>query len=976
MNHSPVIFGLAALTFFAAASHAADDGIEFFEKRVRPVLSEHCGKCHASDSEKIKGGLLLDSRDGWLKGGDSGPALVPGDPENSLLIKAVRHTDNDLKMPSKDKRLPDAVIADLVAWVQMGAPSPQGGKPEIRTSKPETKKIDYDAARKLWAFHKPERPVVPEPGTSNAQRPTSNVQVSNPIDHFILAKLGEKGLAPAPPAGPRTLIRRMTFDLTGLPPTPEETDAFTRDWPAGEDASAIGNRKSRIENLITRLLASPAYGEQWGRHWLDTVRYADSLDARGVGKEGDLLDAWRYRDWVVGAFNRDLPYDQFVTHQLAGDILAAREWDAAKVTATGMYAIGNWGNGDADKEKVYTDIVDDQIDVTGRAFLGLTLACARCHDHKFDPLTARDYYGMAGVFFSSRILAKFQGKGDGEKLARWPLLSPAQAAERAAAQKRIAEIDAQLTGGLQPLTVVKRDIFNKPGLHAWNPKGADNPSLVINTTDAEQSFITIKLPAKSIALHPGPKTAASVAWRSPVTGTVRVSARLRDADPNCGDGIAWEVRRAGEKLGGGTMDNGGTAEFAEREITVKAGELVQLIIRPRGEYTCDSTQTDFIVRGADGAEWDLRDALVRGAAQGQDDIWWVCAGEGAQLGGDVEGRPALEEEKKTLAGKVAGAEFVQGLQEGGIPATKYDGFHDAQIHTRGRYDRLGDTVPRAFPALLTGEQPPIAAGSGRMELARWIASAENPLTARVMVNRIWQHHFGEGIVRTPNNFGKLGTPPTHPELLDWLATEFVKSGWSVKAIHRLILTSATYQQSSTAAPAARKADADNQLFTRQNRRRLSAEELRDSLLATTGALDRTVGGASLRDLAAPRRTLYITTIRSDRATYQMLFDGADPSAIVEKRTDSVVAPQALWLLNHPFALAQTKALAARLLRETPDDDTARIAWLYARLFARPPVAEETQIALAALARGKTDAPAAWEQLCQVLLCTNEFVYLD
>ncbi len=957
----------SALALCAALAHPgtapADEGIAFYEKRVRPVFAEHCAKCHAADAEKIKGGLLLDTREGWLQGGDSGPALVPGDPENSLLIKAVRHTDKDLRMPTKDKRLPDTVIADLVKWVQMGAPAPVGEKGEGRKVKSEVAAIDYDKARQQWAYRKP----VPPPLPTISNPPSA---ISNPIDRFLHAKLQEKGLTFAPPADPRTLIRRITYDLTGLPPTPEEVEAFLRE--------TISNRQSAISNLLDRLLASPHYGEQWGRHWLDTVRYADSLDSRGSGKEGDILDAWRYRDWVVNAFNRDLPYDEFVTHQIAGDILAAREWDAAKVTATGLYAIGNWGNGDADKEKVYTDIVDDQIDVTSRTFLGLTLACARCHDHKFDPLTARDYYGMAGIFFSSRILAKFQGKGDGEKLARWPLLSPAQMAERAAAQKRIAEIDAQLAGDLAPLTEVKRDIFEKAGLHAWSPKGADNPSLVINTTDAEQSFLTIKLPAKAVALHPGPKTAATVAWKSPLTGTVRISARLRDVDPNCGDGITWEVRRAGEKLGEGKMDNGGVVDFAERDVSVKAGELVQLLLRPRGEYTCDSTQTDFLIRGPDGTQWDLRDTLVHGAQQGHDGVWWVCAGEGAHLGGEEPNRLALEEEKKALNAKIANADFAQGLQEGGIPATGYEGFHDARLHARGRYDRLGEAVPRSFPTLLTSAQPTIAAGSGRLELARWIAGADNPLTARVMVNRIWQHHFGEGIVRTANNFGKLGTPPTHPELLDWLAVEFVKSGWSVKALHRLILGSAAYQQSSSRTATARQADADNQLFSRQNRRRLSAEELRDSLLAASGTLDRATAGPSLRDLTAPRRTLYVTTIRSDRATYQMLFDGADPNAIVEKRTDSVVAPQALWLLNHPFALAQTKALAARLLRETPDDDTVRLEWLYARLFTRPPTTEEKSIALAALAlaRSENAAPAAWEQLCQVLLCANEFVYLD
>ena len=583
---------------------------------------------------------------------------------------------------------------------------------------------DIATARKMWAYSKPQWPKVPETAATNA------------LDAFINAKLNEQALKPAPRADKRTLIRRATFDLTGLPPTPEEVAAFIAD-----DSSDAFNK------VIERLLSSPHYGEQWGRHWLDVVRYADSLDSRGSGKEGDILDAWRYRDWVVKAFNDDLPYDQFITHQLAGDILSAQSWDADKVIATGMYAIGNWGNGDADKEKVYTDIVDDQIDVTGRAFLGLTFACARCHDHKFDPILTADYYGLAGFFFSSHILEKFADKTQGEKLMRIALLAP------------------------------------------------------------EES-----------------KSAST---------------------PQC-----------------------------------------------------------------------------------------------------------------------------QGLQEGGIARTPYEGIHEARIHVRGRYDRLGDEVPRHFPSLFSDEKrAAIKQGSGRLELAQWIASRDNPLTARVMVNRLWQHHFGEGIVRTPNNFGKLGTPPTHPELLDWLTLTFINNGWSVKAMHRLIMTSDAYQRSSIGDA---QHDADNLYLARFPRRSLSAEELRDSMIFTTGQLDATLGGVSVRDLMLPRRTLYVTTVRSDRTTYQMLFDGADPTAIVDKRTQSVVAPQALFLMNHPFVIQQAEVLA-HCVMQAAQDDSARVTWLYQKLYQRAPKAREMDIAAQALNHADERAWAAW---CQVLLCSNEFMYVD
>ena len=1156
---------LVTFALFAAActSSYADDGAEFFEKRIRPIFVEHCYKCHSAEAEKVKGGLLLDSKEGLLKGGDSGPVIIFGKPDESLLIKAVRYDDKDLQMPpakAGGKLSPDQ-INDLITWIKMGAPDPrQQGEP--KTAKISAPAYDYEAARKLWAFHVAEKPTVPK--VKNAK------WAKSPIDNFVLAKLEEKGLQPAKPADKRTLIRRATFDLIGLPPTPKEIDDFLAD--KSPDAFA---------KVIDRLLASPHYGERWGRHWLDVVRYADSVDSRVTGGAEDFAEAWRYRDWVVNSFNRDLPYDQFVIQQIAGDLLPPPETDGIDtnaVIATGMYAIGNWGNGDADKDKILTDIADDAVDVTGRAFLGLTLACARCHDHKFDPIPTADYYSLAGIFFSSHIIPKLSPKGSGESMLRIPLVSKAEMARRKQREARMGELEKEIeriqdeqisamakvelartaeylqavlnksgsvrspgtphldrlpfgrgeetvadavTSRSQPETrssapdanllspargedkgegsalaehtaigssrnlepsVLKRwidflggqnagimsqpvrDLLGNKGLFAWrNAANADTPSVVANSTDVEASFLTIKLPAHRIAIHPSPKNGVAAAWKSPVAGKVQIRGRVVDVDPNCGDGIDWELvrisRGVSESMAKGAIPSGGMEQFigkaGELSCDVKAGDFLQVIVGPKGGYECDTTMIELEVAETEGQKrvWNLnQDVLADFLASnphadsfGNADVWYfrdladsqidVPAGsgfaklfelqQGKQINTNelskvaaliqqelVEGKtkskgydsfiaprgafwsPLRNDEKLfTSAARDAVAkcktelaelrsnpppavENANGLQEGGVPESPHAGVHDVKIHVRGRYDRLGEVAPRQFPRLLAGDaQAPITEGSGRLQLAKWIGSADNPLTARVMVNRIWQHHFGEGIVRTPNNWGKLGTPPTHPELLDYLAHRCIESGWSIKAMHRALMLSTTYQQSSVPNTATLKADPDNKLFGHMNRTRLEAETLRDSVLAVSGSLDEILGGPSIRDLNNKRRTLYLMTVRSDRSNYRMLFDAADPNAIVEQRIVSTVAPQALFLMNHPFVMAQTKALAERVQKMQLTSDTKKIEWLYTTLYGRAPSSAEIKIGRAALNSNK-DQKAALEAFCQVLLCANEFVYVD
>jgi mono/diheme cytochrome c family protein len=1116
--HQRCLPWLLVIGIFAAQVARAED-FEFFEQRIRPIFTESCYQCHSVQSEKVKGGLRLDTREGLLKGGENGPSIVPGDPENSLLIKAVRYTDKDLQMPPKDKKLTEAQIADLVTWVKMGAPDPRSSNAANERDEKPKPAYDFAEARKHWAFHSPLDPAIPVVRDQHWAK--------SAIDNFVLEKLEEKNLSPALSADKRTLIRRATFDLTGLPPTPEEVEAFMKD-----------ELPDAFAKLVDRLLASPHYGERWGRHWLDVVRYTDSLDSRVVGQESDIIDSYRYRDWVVNAFNNDLPYDQFIKQQIAGDILQPgqpEKIDTNALIATGMYAIGNWGNGDADKDKILTDIADDQVDVTGRAFLGLTLACARCHDHKFDPIPTADYYSMAGIFFSSHILAKLAPKGSGETVMRVPLASKSELEWRKKREEQIAQLEKKIQtkkeselgefarsllpttkdylvaaaryknrsanrsglnveetnkldaavlqqwvnylgfGDFKLLSKPVKNLLDKPGLHALrNARNADTPSAVANNTDREVSFLSIKMPAHSLAIHPSPKAGVAVGWKSPITGIVRLKGKVADADPSCGDGIEWTIKlkKSGgvTSLANGAIANGGMQPFSEGKgaeklmaVNVQPGEMIEVAVLPKGEYSCDTTLVELEI-GAEGAEiWNVVKDVVPDFENGENPhrdqygnkgVWHFYDMDGQAAFGEVvkdspfakwlesvnrqasdrEIRDAAEmvqqallapdgmsstlsklyrdltdihsafwagtsesllsKEVEKLQGELkalkenppAALAMAHALQEGGVPESPHAGIHDVKIHIRGRYDRLGETVPRRFPRLLAGdEQKPITEGSGRLQLADWIVSPTNPLTARVMVNRIWQHHFGEGIVRTPNNFGKLGIPPTHPELLDYLAHRFVESGWSIKAMHRAIMLSAAYQQSSVPDPATLKADPDNLLFGRMNRRRLESEAIRDSLLAVAGKIDLTMGGPAIRDLNTLRRTLYVMTIRSDRATYQFLFDAADPNAIVEKRIDSTVAPQSLFLMNHPFVLAQTKALVERLNKEAPKEKSERIKWLYQLLYGREPSLEEVRIGERALAQARVESKdnqadelnvAAWEEYCQVLLCANEFMYVD
>jgi Protein of unknown function (DUF1553)/Protein of unknown function (DUF1549)/Planctomycete cytochrome C len=799
-----------------ASLHAAEpDAATFFEQRVRPLLVEACLGCHGA--KKQESGLRLDGRGALLKGGESGPAVVPGKPQESLLIKAVRH-QGEVRMPPR-KRLSDAQVADLARWVELGAPWPGAEGVPIRGG-------DITAAdREFWSF----RPVKPPP--LPAVKDTAWAR--SPVDRFILAGLEAKGLIAVAPADRRTLIRRATYDLTGLPPTPEEVDAFLKD-----------DAPDAYEKVVNRLLASPAYGERWGRHWLDVVRYADTA---GETADYPVREAYRYRNYVIDAFNRDKPYDQFLREQLAGDILARsapREQYAELVTATGYLAISRRFGFDPQNYQHLT--IQDTIDTVGQSVLGLSLGCARCHHHKFDPVNTADYYALYGIFASSTYA--FPGSEEVKRPRDFaPLVPPAEAGPlRQSHEAEVAKLAAE-AGALQ------RE-----------------------------------------------KTAAEAALKMLREGT---NGAQLPADPAALD-----------------------------ELKAKVGQLT--------------------------ARW--QEAERRRAARAAESPYPVAYAV-------TEGKP-----------------------------------HNVRIHKRGEPDSLGDEVPRRFLTILGGAPLPPDEGSGRLQLAQWLTDSRNPLTARVMVNRIWQHHFGAGLVDTPNDFGARGRRPTHPELLDFLADQFVAGGWSIKALHRLMMLSATYQLGSATHPENPRLDPENAGLWRQRRQRLQAEAIRDALLLLGGTLDRTPGEAhpfppterwgftqhapfvDLYD--SKRRSVYLMTPRLKRHPFLALFDGPDPNATTPTRNITTVPTQALFLMNDAFVHEQSLGFAKRLLAASAEDE-ARIKRAYAEALARPPSAAEMQAGLTFLERYRSglaaagvladDRPAqAWAGFARTLLTRNEFLFVD
>lgn len=784
------LVGLPAALLSADNPTAAD--LDFFEKKVRPILIERCYECHSAESGKTKGSLAVDSKASLLQGGDTGPGLIAGNPDKSLIIEAIRYKNRDMQMPPKSA-LPAAEIKVLEEWVQRGAPDP---RTQVTASGP--KKIDLDKGRQHWAF----RPI------SKAQPPAA---AGHPIDAFVSAKLAEKQMKLSPPADPVTLIRRMSFDLTGLPPTPEEVQTFIT-----ENAK---HPQTAVRNLIDRLLASPHYGEKWGRHWLDVARYADS---NGLDENVALGSAWRYRDYVVNSFNEDKPFDRFLTEQIAGDLLPSKNLDErhTHATATAFLNLGAKVLAEADKEKLTMDVVDEQIETTGRAFMGMTLGCVRCHDHKFDPISHEDYYALAGIFKSTRSFSE-----------------------------------------------------EKNG-------------------------------------------AISFWMETPI----------------------------------GDFEDFAAVKSAERALAAKKKELSAATAAAKKTPSPETkAKVDQVMNEMEEVEKNLPDLPTVVGVRDDSDI------------------------KATVP-----------------------------IHIRGSHLTLGKPIQRGFPkvmqaSLATNPEFP-KDRSGRLELAQWMARPEHPLTARVIVNRVWTWHFGQGIVRTPDNFGLLGETPTHPELLDYLATWLPANHSSLKDLHRFILTSATYQQAS--APSLDQ-DPENRLLHHFPVRRLQAEEIRDALLSVAGQIDLHLGGKTVplrnrqfvfnhtsKDATkydSTRRAIYLPIIRNNLYDLFQQFDYPDPAVSTGQRNSTIVSPQALLLMNSPLATQSAQGFAKRVLQSHRElkprlEQAIRLAYAREAVPADLGAAQDFLVAAdAMLASSVNDyvqrQEQSWELLCQSLMMANEFIYL-
>ena len=972
----------------------ADDGTDFFESRVRPILVKHCLKCHGAD--KQEGDLRLDTRTGWQRGGSQGPALVPQRPQESLLIRAIGYEDADLKMPP-DRPLSEADLDTLLDWVNRGAPDPRSDGP-VRLGG-----MTLEAARAWWSFQPIQVPGVPS-FTGTGERPASAV------DAFLLGTMAAKQLTAAPAADRRTLIRRVTYDLTGLPPTPEEVAAFC------QDGSPLAYR-----HLVDRLLASPAYGERWGRHWLDLVRYADTA---GENSDHPVPQAWRYRNWVIQSLNEDRPYNAFIQDQVAGDLRAAvsETGDPDAIAATGFLAIARRFGHDIDKDMHLTR--EDVIDTLGKSVLGLSLGCARCHAHKFDPISHEDYYAIDGIFSST----KFAFPGCEPKQQQRDLV-PAYTDTQwkqfeGGTRAQIQAIEAQRKQHLETLESLSGPIREAiSGNSRILAEGAIDDGKSADFAIGEPIQVN---PGQVLVLSIGQQgnhgaDTTRIVWRIETENQAHHWDATEDllADFNSGNphadqqghpAVWWLLDYRGgfrpldEPLknhqgqpGLHVWRNGDTpsavANASAKELSVWTklpprslfihpapdGPVAIAWVSPiSARVRVTGTISDGHPGGSDGVSWKLLkiDTNLQAPL--------------AAIASQAEELTAFWTERATLEASLPKRELLYGVTEG-TPA-------DAPLLLRGDAEKPGPITPRRWLEVLGGNVLENSNGSGRAELARWLTDPANPLTPRVIVNRLWQYHFGAGIVRTPNDFGSRGQAPSHPELLDWLASELTHhADWQLKPLHRLLLQSDTYQRSSLADPTA---DPENLYLGRFSRRRLSIEELRDSLLQLAGGLERNTGGPHpFPDQAswgfsqhAPfaasyptnRRSIYLMLKRNRRDPLFALFDGADPNSTTPERALTTVPTQALFFLNDPFFHEQAERLSQSVLAANRSEN-ARLHDLFQKTVQRPPLTSDVTWATTFLRSFDTGGTSeeqeetsrqGWQALARVLLSSNEFLYVD
>jgi hypothetical protein len=937
-----------AILLVVSSAGVSDEPVErqrldFFEAKIRPVLIKHCYECHATDSKKLRGGLLVDSRQGLLKGGESGPALVPGDSKESLLISALKH--DDFEMPPKGKLSPN-VIADFERWIQDGAADPRSGTNPVA----RPKSIDIEAGRKHWAYQPLQTPDVPV--VKSASWPI------NDIDRFVLARLESVGLQPGPDARKIVLVRRLYFDLIGLPPTPAEITRFV------SDKSPLA-----YENLVDRLLASPRFGERWGRHWLDVSRYAESMSLRGR----ILKHAWRYRDYVIDAFNNDKPFDQFLTQQLAGDLLETSSVDVQRQNriATTYLVMGDALLENQNKSQLDMDVVDEQLDTIGRGLLAQTIACARCHDHKFDPIPTSDYYAMAG------ILKNVQGLKHSNVSTTMEIPLPfSEAAERQSEilNVSVAKVESEINALKTKLDPQSQTAF---------PRVVAASSLAGIVVDDDEVKMVGAWTHSVYSKHYVGKGYIHDANKGKGGKTLTFIPKVTDGE--------YEVRFA-YSYGNGRASN------VPVEIFSAAGKkLVVVDMRKEpplnrrfvslGTYRFAANEQSRVLISNEGTDGVVTADALQFLPVNKDDVTTRTASQVAKELAAVE-QQELKKKISTLAAQLSRLKKQKPVREMVNSAVEKKKPTDLKIHIRGSIDNLGAVAPRGVLQVASYGPPPEmpTSSSGRLELARWIVDPANPLTARVMANRVWHWLIGEGLVRTVDNFGTRGELPSHPELLDHLAVQFVQQGWSVKKLIRQVVVSRTYRLSS--AQVEQEEDPENRLLARMNRRRLDAESLRDAMLALSGTLKFEMGGATFpanlkSDVGfrfdSPRRSVYVPVFRSGLPELFEVFDFANPSMVTGRREVSTVAPQALFMMNHVFVRTQARLAAERLLGEADLTVADRLDHAYLQILGRHATEAEVSLSQQFLKsvtdntkKGQVDA---WAQMVQSMFSTIEFRYI-
>ncbi len=953
---------LAVLCLLLVAPLRAEEdkvGVAFFESRIRPVLIQHCYECHSSQAKELKGNLSLENAASVVKGGVSGTALVGGKPDESLILDALKF--DGLEMPPAGK-LPESVIRDFEKWIAMGAPDPREGE-AAKPHAPST--IDIAAGRKFWAFQPPVKSAAP--AVKNANWPATF------IDRFVLADLEAAGIAPSPEIDKARLLRRVTYDLTGLPPTEAELYAFLSD----SDPLALAA-------VVDRLLASRASAEQWARHWLDVARYADS---NGGDFNATFHDGWRYRNYVIDAYASDMPYDQFVREQLAGDLLpSASEADRVRgLIATGFLVVGPKMLSERDKLKLQMDVVDEQVDTVGKVFLGLTLGCARCHDHKFDPIPTTDYYALAGIFRSSDCL-----EGEIQQyvsdFVRRPLpIEPKHAAALVKHEGEKTELKKQLKSA--------QDAFKQSEVAL---KSVKTGGLQVVVDDAQ---------AKKVG-----EWKASV-FTKPFVGEGYCHDDQKDKGhksirfvPSLPEPGLYEVRVAYTAGDGRSSNVPVTVQHADGKSELKLNQrkapAIDGLYHAIGQFRFDPASESYVELGTTATDGHvIADAVA-----------FVAVDELADMAATVNKAP-FEAAVKTSQELVKSVEAQIKTHDAAAPPPAPNAMaireaatgkiSDCQVCVRGEPRQLGPSVPRGFlQVALFGEPVPLPKeASGRRELADWIADSRHPLTARVYVNRVWQKLLGEGLVRSVDNFGALGDRPTHPALLDTLTVEFIEHGRSTRWLIRQIVLSNVYSQESRDRPEVFDTDPENRKLWRANRKRMTAEQLRDSLLVVSGQLQPSDAGSPVPGMGklvddnkpdakgyesseSSVRSIYLPVIRNEIPALLTVFDFADPDFVVGRRETTTVPAQALMMLNNPFVAKAAAQTADQLLREASPSDDQRLEWAAVHLWGRTAGPTEQAKIREYLDQerpaGADDAAVrkAWGRTVHAMLTSTEFQFID